>query len=183
MDVKLVQVALINMAAGLKKYQIILEKLHTTNVSNNQEFQREYNGFYRMRQRKPEFYSAYYQFMEEHKNDSPTELTFEMILSHFYRMFNRIEASFSSKLLSIINPNMPVWDKYVLENLSIKAPPPNETGRLMKTILAYEDICAWYRTFLLSEDAHKMIAMFDETYPNVEITNVKKIDLILWQIR
>lgn len=183
MDMELVRVALNNLETGLRKYQKVFEQLHAVDVSKDEEFQRNYNGFYRMRQRKPEFYSSYYQFMEEHKNDAASELNFEMVLSHFYRMFNRIEASFSSKLLSIINPNMPVWDKYVLENLRIKAPAPSDVDRLQKTISIYEDICAWYQTFLLSEDARKMISMFDEVYPGTQITNVKKVDLILWQIR
>lgn len=183
MDIKLVPNALIRVESGLKKYQKIIGKLHSVNVAQNQEFQREYNVFFRMRQRKPEFYTDYYQFMELHKNDSLSDLSFQTVLYHFYDSFGRIEASFSSKLLSIINPDMPVWDKYVLENLGLKVPSCTASGRLEKIVILYDQICTWYQSFMTTEDAHKMILLFDDAYPDAGITDVKKIDLILWQIR
>jgi len=49
---------------GLMKYLEIMNLINTTDVSINKNFQRLYNGFYRMRQRKPEFYKEYFKYLE-----------------------------------------------------------------------------------------------------------------------
>lgn len=183
MDMTAVPNALNAAEKGLGQYQNLITKLHMVDVSQDKDFQKAYNGFFRMRQRKAEYYSDYYQFMELHKNDPASELSFQTILYHFYDAFGRVESSFSSKLLSIINPNMPVWDKYVLGNLGMKTPSSTTSGRLEKTVALYESICDWYQSFMLTEDARMMVSLFDEAYPNANITDVKKIDLILWQMR
>jgi hypothetical protein len=36
--------------------------------------------------------------------------------------YGKLEASFASKLLATIDPNLPVWDKHVLRNTGLKAP-------------------------------------------------------------
>ena len=84
-----------------------------------------------------------------------------------------IYASFSSKLLATVNPNMPVWDKFVLQNLGLRAPYYYEKERLHKTILLYQKICDWYHT----EDAAEKLIQFNLRFPNVDITDVKKIGL------
>lgn len=53
-------------------------------------------NFYKMRQRKPEYYSDYFEFMEINK-DKP--LLYKDVVNHFYDRFERIEASFSSELV------------------------------------------------------------------------------------
>lgn len=180
MDAEKVHIALHKIEPGLKKYISIMSKIKETDVSKNSVFQKEYNGFYRMRQRKPEFYFDYFQFMEQCKNQ---DLTFHEVLTHFYDKFGRIEASFSSKLLASINPNMPVWDEFVLQNLQLKRPTQYEKNRLDKTINLYNQICQWYSQFLDTDEANHMILLFDTMYPECNLSKVKKIDLILWQMR
>jgi hypothetical protein len=72
--------------------------------------------------------------MEEHKN---TPIIFKDALTYFYEKTRRIEASFSSKLLATINPNMPVWDVNVLNNLRIIPPHYKQQNRFNKTIDTY----------------------------------------------
>lgn len=166
---------------GLQKYQKIFVQFNQVNIANDRQFQKEYNGFFRVRQRTKEFYTEYYKFMELNKSNK--NLTFGIILKHFYNLFNRIEASFSSKLLSIINPDMPVWDEFVLQNLRLKKPMQYDQNRIQKTIDLYSEILKWYNDFMQKEEAKRWIELFDLKYPKAGITNVKKIDLILWQVR
>lgn len=165
---------------GLEKYLDIMGKIHETDVSKDQEFQKKFNGFYKIRQRKPEFYQAYYRFMELKKN---TELSFEETLDYIYESCGRYETSFCSKLVATINPDSPVWDTFVLENTGVKAPYPSSKDRVKKIVTTYETLVKWYEKFLNTEDCKKMIALFDEQFPKTPITNLKKIDLILWQMR
>lgn len=165
---------------GLIKYNEIMNLINTTDVSINKNFQRLYNGFYRMRQKEPEFYEEYFKYLEENKKK---DVEFAVVLNHFYMRFNRIEASFASKLVATINPNQPIIDKYVLKNLNLKKPTSSDRNRLIKTIQVYADVCKRLNEIRDSEEGKEIIRQFDEKYPNCKITDIKKIDLVFWQIR
>ena len=162
---------------GLAKYQWIMRRVSETDVSSDAEFQKFYNGFYRMRQRPTDFYKTYFAFLEQNKDNS--DLTFEEILPHLYEKTGSIHASFSSKLLATVNPDMPIWDKFVLQNLGLRTPYYYEKDRIQKTVQLYQRICDWYE----SEQATEKLQVFNELFPNVDISNVKKIDFILWATR
>jgi len=78
---------------------------------------------------------------------------------------------------------MPVWSKRVLKNLELKEPSRNSKERVEESIRFYDEICDSYKAILKSDDAKKWIDLFDKKYPDADISEVKKIDLILWQIR
>lgn len=133
-----------------------------------------------MRQRKPEYYQMYYDYYGRNEKNKDI-LTFEDVFFYIKKEKGRCEVSFSSKLLAIINPNKPVWDSFVLENLGIKKIYPKD--REKKIVAVYHQICDWYEQFMKTEEADLIIEVFDELYPNTNITNLKKIDLFLWQNR
>jgi hypothetical protein len=165
---------------GLEKYQAIMNRFQKADVSKDSEFQKMYNGFYRVRQRDEEFYNVYYSYMEKSKFEGTD---FEKTLIHFYRKLNRIEASFSSKLVATINPEMPIWDAYVLKNLHLKTPPQYSKTRLEDTVILYNEIGKWYSNCVKSKDGKDMMKIFNQSFPNNFISDIKKIDFILWQIR
>lgn len=180
MDIQQVDEALIKLEPGLHKYKVIMEKLNSTDVSKDKEFQKLFNGFYRIRQRKQEFYQAYYLILEESKGKN---CSFGEILEKIYKETGRFEASFSSKLFATVAPHKPVWDSFVLQNLGLKAPYTNDKRRMEKIIILYDEISKWYEEFLHTQEAKEILSLFNDKYPNANITDVKKIDLILWQIR
>lgn len=162
---------------GIEKYNWIMKRVHETDVSVDTDFQRAFNDFYRMRQRPESFYKIYYEYLERSKDNDG--LTFEDVVTYLYRETGNIHASFSSKLLATVKPDMPVWDKFVLQNLGLRAPYYYEKERLQKTIQLYDRICKWYTT---AEASEKLI-VFDEKFPNSNISDVKKVDFILWATR
>jgi hypothetical protein len=154
-------------------------ELHKRNVSKDTEFQRTYNGFYRMRQRTKEFYQAYFGYMETSKS---SEITFDGVLTFLYQQALRIEPSFSSKLLATVNPDKPVWDVNVLSNLSIQPPCYYHKNRLEATVNTYLLLESWYTEYMTTQNAKDVINAFDSVYPNTNITPTKKIDLALWSL-
>lgn len=164
-------------AVGITKYNKIMAQVYAIDVSADSEFQKFYNGFYRMRQRPASFYKSFYTFMERNKYNPA--LTFADVVTYLYHETGSIHASFSSKLLATINPNMPIWDRFVLQNLGLRTPYSYEKDRLQKTIMLYQKICEWYR----SEDAINKLRIFNYYFPNTYISDVKKIDFILWATR
>lgn len=167
---------------GLEKYQWIMGKFNDIDVSKNREFRKKFNHFYRIRQRESEFYDVFYQKLEDSKKECPA---FGELIDYFYDQFKRMEASFSSKLIATVNPNLPVWDNEVLRNLGLKKPYNYEKVdvRLKKIKRLYEVIRNWYVDYLETDEAKNKLAMFDNHFPNSNITDTKKIDLILWQTR
>jgi hypothetical protein len=174
--------ALKELEKGVKKYLIIMKQFHNVNVSLDKGFRTKYNGFYRVRHPNRNFYDGYYSLMEKSKKDIPL---FKDILHDLYQ-YNRLEVSFSSKLLATIDPNLPVWDQYVLKFFKLKTTisrymKPEE--RIIEANNVYEEIKQKYSEFLRKEKSNLWIKLFDKYYPNSNITPIKKIDLIIWQLR
>jgi hypothetical protein len=166
---------------GIFQYLEIMDLLSKVNVAENEEFQRKYNAFYRVRQRSAEWYRTYYSFMQESKGQKPT---FECVLNYMHRSLNRCEPSFSSKLVATLNPEEPIWDTFVLKNLKIKVPPYSDKNRIKKTDEAYKAIQDWYMNFLSSAEGRLVIGCFNKLVDNhSKITNIKKVDFVLWQTR
>jgi len=166
--------------SGVEKYQTIMEKYWSVDITKNQEFQRLYNGFYKIRQRNQEWYSHYYQMLENLKSHN---CSFDKILQELKTRTSRIEASFTSKMYATRNPNFPIIDKWILNNLELKLPYSYERNRLEKISRLYKRITKWYKAYIFSEDGAKYVKWFNEICPESSISDVKKIDFILWQTR
>jgi len=166
---------------GISQYLEIMSLLGEVDVSKNQRFQKRFNSFYRVRQRKPNWYKSYYEFLEENKNN---KITFNKTLDHFKSELGRYEPSFSSKLVATINPNKPVWDIYVLKNTGHKAPSYSSKSKFEDAKSAYKSIEEWYKEFLKTGEAKKIINSFNEVIKEHDkITDLKKVDFVLWQMR
>jgi len=156
-----------------------MNSLHNCDVSKTQDFQKLFNDFYRMRQRSREFYQQFYNYFELHKS---IDVKFENVLMYLHTSTLRYEPSFSSKLLATINPNMPIWDANVLSNLSIKPPGYSQKNRLNAIIKTYRSLGNWHSKYLNTQNAIDVMDVFDKIYPGIRITNVKKIDFVLWSL-
>lgn len=144
------------------------------------EFRKTFKHFYRIR-RNSEFCETFFELLKDGK--AKKSLTFEKILDRFFFEFNRFEPSFSSKLIATINPKYPIWDKFVLKNLELRPPWHKAIDRIDKIISTYNCLKFKMKEIMISPKGKKWIELFDEVLPNSKITDVKKIDFILWQTR
>ena len=136
--------------------------------------------FYRVR-RNAEWRKAYYDLFETSKNSTPS---FESIIRTMYEATGNIEASFSSKMLATINPEMPIWDRYVVQNLCLEMRGKTKEDQLKCAVDLYNKMISWYEGFLQTENGRDCIAEFDLILPGyVWMSDVKKIDFYLWSIR
>ena len=163
----------------IERYAWLIKNLHTVNVENTRDYQTKYNYFYKVR-RDMSWRQMYYSLFEKEKNCEPS---FESIICEIWKKTGRIEASFSSKMVATINPNMPIWDKYVLQNLHLKLDGTKEQ-RLNNAIVLYDKITQYYGEFLQTTEANQSVDIFDQILSEYKwITPTKKIDFILWQSR
>jgi len=166
-------------ARDVKRYQHLIKNLHRVDVSTDTTFQRVYNGFFQLR-RNEAYRIKHFKFLETNKSRANIEL--KEILVYLSSIQNSIEASFATKMLSTINPDMPVLDSKVLAKLGLKKPSANSLARIEETLQIYERICDWYREFYTKSDFTEWMGLFDKYFPNSGINPVKKIDFILWQM-
>ena len=166
---------------GINQYLAIMEMFPLVDVSADRAFERHFNAFYRIRQRREKWYSEYYLFMESSKN-SPVR--FEAVLDHIYDVLGCYEPSFSSKLAATLDPNEPVWDKYVLTNTDQKAPYYSAFNKLERAKNVFQNIRKWYTEHMQSAEGKMKIEIFNDMVKEHDrITNIKKLDFILWKTR
>jgi hypothetical protein len=94
-----------------------------------------------------------------------------------------LEASFASKLVATLNPDKPVIDKFVLTNFGLSLPSQYENDREAKAVKIYDELCAAYDELLQKPIMNTIRIKFAEQFPWATTTDLKKVDLILWQIR
>ena len=139
-------------AAALKidDYLAIVEAVQQTGFIADKDFKKKFNAFFRMRQRK-------------------------------------IEVSFSSKLIAVVDPTRPIWDSNVLGKLGcaqewddVAKKTPAE--RIERAVQIYNCMDKAYDKFIASEEGRACIGKFDRILPRYKdkLSNVKKVDYILW---
>lgn len=166
-------------SADLEAYAWIMERVNKTDVSVDTEFQRRFTRFYVLRRNAAQ-QKAYYDLLEACKGKA--DVSFSEILRALYEATGWVEASFSSKLLATVKPDMPIWDSIVLSRLGLKPSTSDENEkRLARSESVYESIVNWYREFLPTPKAQEAVAAFDAVFPDhVSFTTTKKIDFLLW---
>ncbi len=163
---------------GLDSYGEIMNCVRKTDVSSDLAFQRMFNGFYRVR-RNAVWRDGYYRLFELVKQSGDYE--FGYILDEIFQMTGNVEASFASKMLATLNPQMPIWDKYVMQNLGLEAPAQHDPNRMANTKARYAEIVNWYKIFLRTDNAKECLKQFDQVFPEYKwVSDVKKIDFFLW---
>jgi len=172
-----------NLIAGLNKYTTIMCLFENAEIKDwtdpgYRDFRRRYNHFYRMR-RNEAFQQPYYNLLLSNKHNKA--LSFEECYTALFQLTGRYEASFASKLLATVRPDMPVWDSEVLKKLGKKEPASYDSDRLAKSIDCYAEIQDWYQNTITSALGAEMINAFDAIVGPSSITEAKKIDLMLWQ--
>lgn len=176
---KVLQARLAN-SLGLDSYLNIMELAKKIDVSKDIDFQRTFNGFYRVR-RNEEWRKIYYDYFEIMKDKTPS---FENIITYLYEKTGYVEPSFSSKMLATLDSSKPIWDRYVVENLELKLIGKTSEEKLANAIETYHVIEQWYEEFLTTQKAEECIQAFDSALPDYRMIHpIKKVDTILWSIR
>lgn len=165
---------------GVKKYLFIMDYFLTHEDFSDKEFQRKFKGFYRVR-RNQYFCDVYFDLLKKYKDNK--DVDFREVLEKLYAVSNRIEASFTSKLLATINPDMPVWDSEVLKHIGSELEVAESGDRFSDADNKYRAMVSYYKRLLSEKATEERIKEFDQIVPGCAITNIKKIDFILWQTR
>ena len=144
------------------------------------DFQRAFNGYYRVRRNESWRRQYYALFVKARKE----RYTFEQILTSLFQVTGNVEASFSSKMLATIDASKPIWDQYVLQNLGLELIGKAQEEKLKNAVFLYGRIERWYADYLTTAEAKDAIAAFDQLLPDYAwVSDIKKIDCLLWSKR
>jgi hypothetical protein len=176
---KEIEKALLKIEVGLDKYLWLQNKVWETDVSKDREFQKKFNGFYRVR-RNIDWQKDFFNIFEDSKYKKDD---FEKIITKLQNKTNKIEASFTSKLIATLNPKMPVIDKMVFSNLGLKLPSTKVKNRISIISKQYEFLTSELNKILLSDDGKFLTKQFTQKYPKAKIEKMKMLDFVLWQMR
>lgn len=104
---------------SVQKYAYIIKRFQDADdISADKLFQKRYNGFFRIR-RNPEWQRQYYAMIQHYKQTN-TVPDYKTILQELYKRTNRVEKSFASKALHILNHDLPILDSVVLGNFNLQ---------------------------------------------------------------
>ena len=168
----------------LDAYKLTQTKLRQVDVSNDQLYQRKYNGFYRVRLPSTNAYSTYYELLEKNKNNKNIDLTY--ILNELLHVTGRVETSFGSKLLATINPHIPPLDSVVLGHLNLRLPTrtgQSKPSRIQDCVKVHDELVEQMHQLIAQSDFQQLKAEFEKKFPCYSFTDVKILDLLLWQHR
>ena len=167
---------------ALDKYKYIRENLYKCNVSTDTDFQIAFDSFFRVRRDK-KWRNTFFNYFQKIK--SMQNIRFEDILKYMYENTedHSIEASFCSKMLSTINPDMPIWDQFVLENLELKVEGKSKEERLNSTIDTYYKIVKKEKEMLKEKEIQDSIQSFRNYFKEYDLSDVKILDYLIWSNR
>ncbi len=171
--------------AHLRRYAALLADLAGRDVHLDRDYQRVFKGFYKMAGREEGWYEYYFGLLQRNKHNK--SITFREVLEEIYAERAQVEPSFSSKLVATIRPEMPICDKHVMANLCLEAPPQHwPAGKRLPGILAMYAVLEGKVAALVHDPvfAQTLRPAFDRRHPgHMRISDVKKLDLLLWQHR
>lgn len=170
--------------AKLDSYALTQNNLRKVDVSADQQYQKTYNGFYRVRLPFTEAYSVYYNLIERHKDNKDVSL--EYVLNELHAATQRVETSFGSKLLATINPNVAPLDSVVLGHLNLRL--PGRTGqpvsaRIQQCVNVHNQLVGRMSQLITLPEFKDLKRRFEQRFPGYNFTDVKILDLLLWQYR
>lgn len=167
---------------GVTKYIFLMDAVWKTDVSSDRSFQSTYRDFYQMRRFYSDDFASRYFSLMEHLKESKV-ISFKMVFERVKHIQNTYEISFSSKLTHTLDPAFPVWDQVVtVKHFGIHAP-AGAMDREKRIIDRYQFYCDQYAAYMHSDEGQTLIHLFDHEFPGNQISDVKKIDFILWQDR
>lgn len=178
---ELVRASLLKLEEPLCRY-LRLQRDHKalSEPETDPEFRRAFCGFYRVR-RNDKWRNQYFDLMKSLRNQ---EFDFARCLEILYERTGRIEASFASKLIATHDPDRVVIDSIVLGHLDLRLRAYGDSkARMDVAVEVYAKLTCAFARCIRSPSGLNAIAAFRSAYPSAEVTDVKIVDLILWQSR
>lgn len=168
---------------GYDDYLFIMKNMH---IFDN-EFKKNFASFYKLDQgmRNTNDKKSFFNLLKECINNQQDD--YATVIKKLSLKTGRNEMSFTSKIVATINPDKPIIDRIVLGHFKISRPSYGVLEhRISKGINIHKEIEEEYLQFLNSKLGEELMDIFNKRIKqqhDFKITNIKKLDFILWQTR
>lgn len=165
----------------LSRYARTIEQVYCTNVAEDPDYQRTFNGLYGVR-RNVDWRQKFYRIFVQQKSVPAPE--FRDIVQQIFECTGRVEASFASKLIATLDPKKAVYDAIVRSNLDLPTRASAGHARIEAAVSDYEAIQAHLDALVHSEVFPTLRQRFNNELPEfTSFTDLKVLDLMIWQLR
>lgn len=163
----------------LEKYFWLEEHLNRCNLAENEEFQRKFAHYYRMRFVSKAYRQAFFTLFEKVKDQE--EVSFEDVARQLYTVDGKHEFSFITKMLHTIDTSKPIFDSQVKAALQLNRTYESDfEKRLQLDIGILNQISEQYQILLASARIQEVLAEIDRRSNPRKMSTEKKLDFILW---
>lgn len=166
---------------GIGSYLRIQDMAQRPNFCT-ETFKKAYKGFYRVRQKPADWYACYFNLLAEQREKNRT---LKELLEIMYENTGEVHPSFCSKLIATMNPDKPIWDKYVLQWLGFVGDGPKDPrDKIAYFAGIYSQIEKELNEHMSDKNVLQALDEFDRLIPQGRnISKMKKLDFMLWSNR
>lgn len=171
--------------SSVNTYNWLSENLRARNVTDDAGYQRQYKTYWNMNKfiSNPEWYAAYFRFLEQNKNNNQANLC--QLCNELYRIpvhENRqcLHFSFATKLIHMINRTMPIYDSRIKNFYFLPETGNNFEQKLNCRLNSYDFLKREYQRIIENCLLDRSINSFRERFDNNIITDERVIDCLIW---
>ena len=157
------------------RYDWLRTNLMEVDVAQNLEFQRRFTGLFKLRFMPRADKAVYYSLMQRAKLAIDHDLA--ALLQEFHEETDRIELSFISKLIAIIDPNKAVWDSIVSGHLALHLTQPRTVDG---AIAAFGLLCNRMLGMLENGGFVDLQEAYQTRFPHTDHAPMRILDASLW---
>lgn len=164
-----------------KTYTEICKNAYSCDVSLDHNFQRLFTSFYKIR-RDRKWKECFFYLFEQTKYAQCDVSSFKSIIHNVYALTGAVESSIVSKMMAVINPDLPVLDNNVLRSLNVIAPSNlmEKDLRIEASSALYEALYDKFLQFYQTEIYLKYTNFIDTVIPEIShLSDARKVDLYL----
>ncbi len=131
-----------------------------------------------------DFRREYFTILQEHLNNNNTNL--EQVLRKLYikpvnaKGHRKIQFSFSSKLIHMVDPHSPIYDSMVASFFSFNAKAKTTEEKISELLEFHQFLVAEYQRVLKLDLLTPSIQQFRQLFSPIKFTDEKVIDSLIW---
>ena len=179
----------IDLETEIKPYISLIRDLHEKNVSADEEYRKKYSWYWALNGAGlgKEFRDAYFCELERLKGSKADAETVEAVARRLWDVpvngsgRRSLQFSFASKLVHVINPDLPIYDSRVEDFYFL--PPTPASGKLEAKMESYRFLVEEYDRVLAGGTLEPSIEAFRRKFAveSACYSDVRVIDTLIWK--
>jgi hypothetical protein len=172
---------------SIEVYNFLKSQFEVSNVTENYLFQFIYRSFYRIDNAglTNQFKKEYFNILQEQRQRD--DFDFAYILQRLFEIVNHkgqrtFQFSFITKMQNTMNPDKPIFDNEVAKVFRLNKPKIGSTfNEKLDFYLEQQSLIeTTYNSFIDDNTLSNVTKLFDDKFPNHNLSDVKRLDFIFW---